>query len=132
MLIMELDAWSPQGFRFASMAVGISIIGVEWVRSIVDLFGDPVHFIAYNSIGFLLLCGSLWFGRKTVHHKTMWFLNGTLIASLFLLWYGSQFTIDEHILPAIYSLEITAFICLCNKLRTYENPQQMVELAQPI
>ena len=42
----DLGAWSPDGFRYAAMAVAVSIVLVEWIKSIVDFFTDnTIHFI---------------------------------------------------------------------------------------
>lgn len=128
----QLSAWSPDGFRHAAAAVGVSIMTVEWIKSIVDFFTDnTVHFIVYNSCGFILLCLCLWFGKNMLHKKSMWFINGALIASLFMIWYASQYTIDERALPPIYTVELIIVLWLCNVIRKYENPQQLVELVRP-
>ena len=127
----DLAAWSPEGFRYAASAVAVSIVSVEWIKSIVDFFtDDTVHFIVYNVTGFIILTCCLWFGRKTIHKKSMWFINGALIASLFMLWYASQFPVDEKILPPTYTVELIVVLFVCNRLRLYENPQRLVELTR--
>ena len=49
-----MDAWSPEGYRHFCLAVSISVLLAEFVKSVVDLFpGTRVNFVVYNAWGVL-------------------------------------------------------------------------------
>lgn len=128
---MELSAWSPNGFRFFCMSSAMSILLVEILKGCVDLIpGEMVNFVVYNVYGFVCFCTCLWCGRTIKSRKTMWFVNGFMTSSVFMLWYATQFYVDQWIYPVVYFVELLVVLLISNKVRTYEHPDSFVELSK--
>jgi hypothetical protein len=129
---MTLGAWSPNGFRFFCMSVAISVLTVETIKSIVDLVpGTLVNFVVYNTYGFICFNLCLYFGRKIYSMKSMWFINGFLCSSVFMLWYASRFDMGENdVLPAVYGVELVVTLLVSNCVRRYEHPKHYEDLAK--
>ena len=129
---MTLSAWSPNGFRFFCMALSLSVLIVELLKSIVDLVpGEMVNFIVYNAYGFAMFNICLYIGRSVLKRKLMWFLNGFLASAVFLLWYASLFNPgDIAYLPAVYSVELMITACVANSVRQFEHPKNYEDLAR--
>jgi len=129
---MSLTAWSPDGFRFFCMSVALSVLTVESIKSVVDLFpGEVVNFVVYNSYGFICFNLCLYFGRKIYSRKTMWLINGVLCSSVFMLWYASLFDMgDQDLLPAVYFVELLVTLLISNIVRKYEHPRKYEDLAK--
>lgn len=129
---MSLTAWSPDGFRFFCMSVALSVLTVEAIKSIVDLFpGELVNFVVYNAYGFVCFNLCLYFGRKIYSRKTMWLINGVLCSSVFMLWYASLFDMgDQTLLPAVYFVELLVTLLVSNNVRKYEHPKKYEDLAK--
>lgn len=127
-----LSAWSPDGFRFFCAAIALSILIVELIKSIVDLVpGEIVNFIVYNVYGFVVFNTCLYCGRTVYHRKIIWFINGLLTSSVFMLWYASLFeTGRAEVLPAVYAVELGCTACILFKVRHYEHPKQYEDLAK--
>lgn len=127
-----LSAWSPDGFRFFCLAVALSVLTVEMIKSVVDLVpGELVNFIVYNSYGFLVFNICLYCGRTVYHRKFMWFLNGFLCSAVFMLWYASQFNMGKQsALPAVYGVELLVTIIIGTIVRKYEHPKHYEDLAK--
>jgi len=97
----------------------------------VDLIpGEMVNFIVYNAYGFICFVICLWCGRTIRSRKTMWFVNGFMTSSVFMLWYATQFYVEMWIYPVVYFVELIVVLLISNRVRTYENPKTFVELAQ--
>ena len=129
---MTLSAWSPNGFRFFCMALALSVLIVELLKSIVDLVpGEMVNFIVYNAYGFTMFNICLYTGRSVLKRKLMWFLNGFLASAVFLLWYASLFNPgDLSYLPAVYSVELLITAYVANSVRRFEHPKHYEDLAR--
>jgi len=127
-----LSAWSPNGFRFFCMAVAISVLTVESIKSIVDLVpGQLINFVVYNAYGFICFNVCLFFGRRLHSRKSMWFINGFLCSAVFMLWYASSFdTGNNNVLPAIYVVELIVTLVTSNAVRQYEHPRSFENLAK--
>jgi len=129
---MTLSAWSPDGFRFFCMAVALSVLTVETIKSVVDLVpGELVNFIVYNTYGFFCFNVCLFVGRDIFSHKTMWLINGVLCSSVFMLWYASLFDMGKQdLLPVIYGTELVVTLLVSNSVRKYEHPRKYEDLAK--
>lgn len=127
-----LSAWSPNGFRFFCMALAVSVLTVETIKSVVDLIpGELVNFVVYNAYGFICFNCCLYMGRSIFSRKMMWFINGFLASAVFMLWYASQFdTGDQTLLPIVYTIELIATIVISNIVRQYEHPRDYEDLAK--
>jgi hypothetical protein len=129
---MSLTAWSPNGFRFFCMSAAVSVLTVETIKSIVDLVpGELVNFVVYNTYGFICFNVCLYLGRKIYSMKFMWFINGFLCSSVFMLWYASLFDMgDQDLLPVVYGVELVVTLCVSNCVRKYEHPRHYEDLAK--
>ena len=61
----------------------------------------------------------------------MWFINGFLCSSVFMLWYASRFDMgDQDLLPVVYGVELVVTLCVSNCVRKYEHPKHYEDLAK--
>lgn len=126
-----MDAWSPEGYRHFALAVSISILLAELMESVVDLFpGKTVNFITYNAWGFLCLNVSVLLGKKLQSRKNMWFLNGFITSAVILLGCAALFAEPHWAYVVIYSVELLFTVMVANYIRTYEAPEQFLELSK--
>jgi CHASE2 domain-containing sensor protein len=126
-----MDAWSPEGYRHFCLAVSISILLAELIKSIVDLFpGNRINFVAYNAWGFICLNLTVILGTKLTSRKNMWFLNGFITSAVILLGYAAMFADQHWAYTVVYGAELIITIIVANYVRQYEPPQKFVELAK--
>ena len=114
------------------MSAAVSVLTVETIKSIVDLVpGELVNFVVYNTYGFICFNVCLYLGRKIYSMKFMWFINGFLCSSVFMLWYASLFDMgDQDLLPVVYGVELVVTLCVSNCVRKYEHPRHYEDLAK--
>jgi hypothetical protein len=125
-----MDAWSPEGYRHFCLALSVSFLLCEFVKSVVDLVpGLMVNFAVYNAWGFVCLNACVLVGKHVASRKSMWFLNGFVTSAVLLLAYSAAFTEEHWVYCVIYGLEFAFTMVVANHVRTYESPDKFIELA---
>ena len=126
-----MDAWSPEGYRHFCLALSISVLLAEFVKSVVDLFpGTRVNFVVYNAWGVLCVNLAACVGKRLQSRKNMWFLNGFLTSGIILLVYSALFSEAHWVFSVVYGVELVLTLAVANYLRRYESPERFVELAR--
>lgn len=134
---MALTFVSPNGFRFFSVMIMISILIIALVNSIGNILPDGmelVRFCVINVSGFILFSFSIYRGRSIRNPKKIWYNNSFISSGIALILYANTVlsgAIHTYVLPIMYLLEILVVIYIGNKLRLesdYQVFQEMTDL----
>lgn len=134
---MALTFVSPNGFRFFSVMIMISILIIALVNSIGNILPDGmelVRFCVINVCGFLLFSFSIYRGRSIRNPKKIWYNNSFISSGIALILYANTVlsgAIHTYVLPVMYLFEILVVIYIGNKLRLesdYQVFQEMTDL----
>ena len=136
---MALTFVSPNGFRFFSVMIMISILIIALVNSIGNILPDGmelVRFCVINVSGFILFSFSIYRGRSIRNPKKIWYNNSFISSGIDLILYANTVlsgAIHTYVLPIMYLFEILVVIYIGNKLRLesdYQVFQEMTDLRQ--
>ena len=134
---MALTFVSPNGFRFFSVMIMISILIIALVNSIGNILPDGmelVRFCVINVSGFILFSFSIYRGRNIRNPKKIWYNNSFISSGIALILYANTVlsgAIHTYVLPVMYLFEILVVIYIGNKLRLesdYQVFQEMTDL----
>ena len=134
---MALSFVSPNGFRFFSVMIMISILIIALVNSIGNILPDGmelVRFCVINVSGFILFSFSIYRGRSIRNPKKIWYNNSFISSGIALILYANTVlsgAIHTYVLPVMYLFEILVVIYIGNKLRLesdYQVFQEMTDL----
>ena len=134
---MALTFVSPNGFRFFSVMIMISILIIALVNSIGNILPDGmelVRFCVINVSGFILFSFSIYRGRNIRNPKKIWYNNSFISSGIALILYANTVlsgAIHTYVLPVMYLFEILVVIYIGNKLRLesdYHVFQEMTDL----
>lgn len=134
---MALTFVSPNGFRFFSVMIMISILIIALVNSIGNILPDGmelVRFCVINVSGFILFSFSIYRGRSIRNPKKIWYNNSFISSGIALILYANTVlsgAIHTYVLPVMYLFEILIVIYIGNKLRLesdYQVFQEMTDL----
>ena len=134
---MALTFVSPNGFRFFSVMIMISILIIALVNSIGNILPDGmelVRFCVINVSGFILFSFSIYRGRSIRNPKKIWYNNSFISSGIALILYANTVlsgAIHTYVLPVMYLFEILVVIYIGNKLRLesdYQVFQEMTDL----
>ena len=134
---MALSFVSPNGFRFFSVMIMISILIIALVNSLGNILPEGmelVRFCVINLSGFILFSYSIYRGRSIRNPKKIWYNNSFISSGIALILYANTVlsgAIHTYILPIMYLVEIVVVIYIGNKLRLesdYQVFQEMTDL----
>ena len=135
---MALSFVSPNGFRFFSVMIMISILIIALVNSLGNILPEGmelVRFCVINLSGFLLFSYSIYRGRSIRNPKKIWYNNSFISSGIALILYANTVlsgAIHTYVLPIMYLVEIAVVIYIGNKLRLesdYQVFQEMTDLS---
>lgn len=138
---MALTFVSPNGFRFFSVMIMISILIIALVNSLGNILPEGmelVRFCVINVSGFILFSYSIYRGRNIRNPKKIWYNNSFISSGIALILYANTVlsgAIHTYLLPIMYLLEIIVVIYIGNKLRLesdYQVFQEMTNLNSEI
>lgn len=136
---MALTLVSPNGFRYFSVMVTISILIIAFVNSISKLLPkdtDLLRFFIINLAGFLLFSYSIHKGKYIKNPKFVWYNNSFICSGITLILYANVMLTDAihtYVLPIFYLCEIIIVIYIGGRLRQesdYQIFQEMTDLSQ--
>jgi hypothetical protein len=131
---MALSFTGPDGYRFFSVMVMISILILALVNSIVHLLPEGlelVRFSVVNIMGFLLYYVSIWLGKRYTNKKHVWFNNAFITSGIALILYANTVlstAIHTYVLPIFYVVELISVFYLGNKMRHETDLDKFTEL----
>ena len=131
---MALTFVSPNGFRFFSVMIMISILIIALVNSIGNILPDGmelVRFCVINVSGFILFSFSVYRGRSIRNPKKIWYNNSFISSGIALILYANTVlsgAIHTYVLPVMYLFEILIVIYIGNKLRLESDYQVFQEM----
>jgi len=132
---MALSFTSPNGFRFFSLMIMITVILLCLFKSIVDQFKDVVPIVQFtlvNISGFMIFLISLLYGKRIVSARSQWLNNSFLSAGAVLLMYSSSVEVEEEIhstyIPLFYLLELLIILMCGNRVKLETNRERYAEL----
>jgi hypothetical protein len=134
--IMSLTLVSPNGFRFFSVMIMVSILIIALVNSVGNIlpYGmELLRFCVINLSGFALFIFSIYRGKNIRNPKKVWFNNSFISSGITLIVYANTVlsgAIHSYVLPVFYIVEIVIVIFIGNKLRLetdYHRFQEMTE-----
>ena len=137
---MTLNFVSPNGFRFFSVMIMISILIIALVNSIGNILPEGMELLPFSIInlsGFLLFSFSIYRGKNIRNPKKVWFNNSFISSGIALILYANTVlsgAIHTYILPIFYAVEILVVIYIGNKLRKetdYQRFQEMTDFSDP-
>ena len=137
---MSLNFVSPNGFRFFSVMIMISILIIALVNSIGNILPEGMELLRFSIInlsGFLLFSFSIYRGKNIRNPKKVWFNNSFISSGIALILYANTVlsgAIHTYILPIFYTVEILVVIYIGNKLRKetdYQRFQEMTDFSDP-
>lgn len=135
---MTLSFVTPNGFRFFSVMVMVSILIIALVNSISNILPDGMELLRFSVInlsGFILFIYSIHRGKSIRNPKKIWFNNSFISSGITLILYANTVlsgAIHTYVLPIFYLIEIIVVIYIGNKLRLetdYRIFQQMTEFS---
>lgn len=133
---MTLSFVSPNGFRFFSVMVMVSILIIALVNSISNILPEGMELLRFaviNLFGFSLFIFSIHKGKSIRNPKKIWFNNAFISSGITLILYANTVlsgAIHTYALPIFYLVEIIIVLYIGNKLRLetdYQMFQQMTE-----
>lgn len=137
---MSLNFVSPNGFRFFSVMIMISILIIALVNSIGNILPEGMELLRFSIInlsGFLLFSFSIYRGKNIINPKKVWFNNSFISSGIALILYANTVlsgAIHTYILPIFYAVEILVVIYIGNNLRKetdYQRFQEMTDFSDP-
>ena len=135
---MALTLVSPNGFRYFSVLVMISILIIAFVNSVSKLLPedtDLLRFFIINLVGFLLFWYSIHKGKYIKNPKWVWYNNSFICSGITLILYANVVLADAlhtYVLPIFYLFEISIVIYIGGRLRQesdYQIFQEMTDLS---
>ncbi len=133
---MSLSFTTPNGFRFFSLMLMITMTVLALAKSLVDQIPEPpfIRFCSINLFGFVLFVGSLIHGRKLREARYQWFNNAFLVSGIVLITYGSTVEVEGAIhsmyLPIFYIIEILILLVIGNKVKMEDTRTMYNEMSQ--
>lgn len=137
---MALSFVTPNGFRFFSVMVMVSILIIALVNSISNMLPEGMELLRFaviNLLGFILFIYSIHKGKSIRNPKKVWFNNSFISSGITLILYANTVlsgAIHTYVLPIFYIVEIAIVIYIGNKLRLetdYRVFQEMTEFSNP-
>ncbi len=137
---MALTLVSPNGFRFFSVMIMISILIICLVNSVGNILPNGMELLRFSVInisGFVLFSYSIYKGKSIRNPKKIWYNNSFISSGIALILYANTVLSDAihtYILPIFYLVEIAVVIFIGNKLRLesdYQAFQEMTEFTNP-
>lgn len=138
---MALSFVSPNGFRFFSVMIMISILIIALVNSIGNILPEGMELLRFSIInvsGFLLFSYSIYKGKNIRNPKKIWYNNSFISSGIALILYANTVLSDAihtYALPIFYVVEIAVVIYIGNKLRLesdYQAFQEMTSFSNPV
>jgi len=132
---MALTFVSPNGFRFFSVMVTISVLIIALVNSVGNILPkgmELLRFAVINLSGFVLYIYSIYKGKNITNPKKIWFNNSFITSGIALILYANTALSDAihtYILPLFYIVEITVIIYIGRKLRLETDYNQFQEMS---
>lgn len=135
---MTLTLVSPNGFRYFSVMVMISILIIAFINSLSKLLPDDtdlLRFFIINLSGFLLFSYSIHKGKYIKNPKRIWYNNSFICSGITLILYANVMLTDAihtYALPIFYLCEIVVSIYIGGRLRLesdYQIFQEMTDLS---
>ena len=135
---MTLTLVSPNGFRYFSVMVMISILIIAFINSLSKLLPDDtdlLRFFTINLSGFLLFSYSIHKGKYIKNPKRIWYNNSFICSGITLILYANVMLTDAihtYALPIFYLCEIVVSIYIGGRLRLesdYQIFQEMTDLS---
>ena len=131
---MGLSFINPNGFRFFIVCNAIALLILSMVKSIVDILPpvDIVRFSTINISGMVLFVTSVWYGRRILQPKLLWFLNAFTLAGLILIVYSSSVELSgvfhEYVIPFVHVVEVFGVIWMANTITKDDEKERYAEL----
>lgn len=138
---MALSFVTPNGFRFFSVMIMISILIIALVNSISNILPEGMELLRFSIInisGFLLFSYSIYKGKNIRNPKKVWYNNSFISSGIALILYANTVlsgAIHTYVLPIFYIVEIGVVIYIGNKLRLesdYQAFQEMTSFSNPV
>ena len=113
---MALSFVTPNGFRFFSVMIMISILIIALVNSIGNILPKGMElwrFSIINISGFLLFSYSIYKGKSIRNPKKIWYNNSFISSGIALILYANTVLSDAihtYVLPIFYIVEIGVVI----------------------
>ena len=135
---MTLTLVSPNGFRYFSVMVMISILIIAFINSLSKLLPDDtdlLRFFIINLSGFLLFSYSIHKGKYIKNPKRIWYNNSFICSGITLILYANVMLTDAihtYALPIFYLCEFVVSIYIGGRLRLesdYQIFQEMTDLS---
>jgi len=131
---MALTLVSPNGFRFFSVMIMISILIIALVNSIGNILPEGMELLRFciiNLFGFVLYTYSVYRGKDIRNPKKIWYNNSFISSGIALILYANTVlsgAIHTYVLPILYMVEIIVVIYIGNKLRLESDYQMFQEM----
>lgn len=131
---MTLSFVSPNGFRFFSVMVMVSILIIALVNSICNILPEGMELLRFsviNLFGFSLFIFSIHKGKVIRNPKKVWFNNAFITSGITLILYANTIlsgAIHTYVLPIFYLVEIIIVLYIGNKLRLETDYQMFQEM----
>ena len=131
---MTLSFVTPNGFRFFSVMVMVSILIIALVNSICNTLPEGMELLRFsviNLFGFSLFIFSIHKGKVIRNPKKIWFNNAFITSGITLILYANTVlsgAIHTYILPIFYLVEIIIVLYIGNKLRRETDYQMFQEM----
>ena len=131
---MTLSFVTPNGFRFFSVMVMLSILIIALVNSICNTLPEGMELLRFsviNLFGFSLFIFSIHKGKVIRNPKKIWFNNAFITSGITLILYANTVlsgAIHTYILPIFYLVEIIIVLYIGNKLRRETDYQMFQEM----
>ena len=131
---MTLSFVSPNGFRFFSVMVMVSILIIALVNSICNILPEGMELLRFsviNLFGFSLFILSIHRGKEIRNPKKIWFNNAFITSGITLILYANTVlsgAIHTYVLPVFYLVEIIIVLYIGNKLRRETDYQMFQEM----
>ena len=115
---MALSFVTPNGFRFFSVMVMVSILIIALVNSISNILPagmELLRFSVINLLGFVLFIYSIHRGKTIRNPKKVWFNNSFISSGITLILYANTVlsgAIHTYVLPIFYMVEIAIVFTL--------------------
>jgi len=134
---MSLHFTSPNGFRFFTFMVMITVAILALAKSLVDQIPQisPIlRFGIINLFGFILFIFSLIRGKKVSNDKQQWFNNAFLVAGVVLITYAGTVEVVGAIhsvyLPVFYIVEIIILLLIGNRMKMEDGRTQYEQMLE--
>jgi hypothetical protein len=131
---MTLSFVTPNGFRFFSVMVMVSVLIIALVNSICNILPEGMELLRFsviNLFGFSLFIFSIHRGKEIRNPKKIWFNNAFITSGITLILYANTVlsgAIHTYVLPIFYLVEIIIVLYIGNKLRRETDYQMFQEM----